>query len=230
MSIGPLYRACAASGLIRFYFWRSPHRPWRSHAICPDCLATMIIITLLLVIVVILKARQPFQGPRGWPIVGHLPYLLQRDFHRVIRSWSDRYGAVYGMHVLGLPGFVVSDPASIGLVLCRTVDRPEVPKHTASYRELDVLWGGRSSIFTSDSNETWRLVRKSVASAFSSAMMRYGRDRQACNIMSLILPVGPLSLRVLGEPAQNSTTLCVAGSEQVCGGTWWTLTCSKAAV
>ena len=135
----------------------------------------MVIIILVLVILVAWKARQPSQGPWGWPIVGHLPYLLQRDFHRVIRSWSDSYGAVYGMHILGMPGVVVSDPASIGLVLCRTVNRPEVPKHTASYRELNVLWGGRSSIFTSNNDETWRLVRNSVASAFSSAMMRYGR-------------------------------------------------------
>ena len=144
--------------------------------VCLDYMASMIIIIVLLVILVTLKARQPSQGPGGWPIVGHLPYLLQRDFHRVIRSWSDRYGAVYGMQILGMPGVVLSDPASIGLVLCRTVDAPELPKHTASYRELNVLWGGKSSVFTSGSDETWRLVRKSVASAFSSAIMRYRRD------------------------------------------------------
>lgn len=134
----------------------------------------MIIVALLLVAYLTLRHRHPTYGPWGWPIVGHLPYLLQKDFHRVLRSWSERYGAVYKIHILGMNGVVVSDPASISLVLCRTVDRTEVPKHTSSYRELNVLWGGRPSIFTSDSDETWRLVRKSVASAFSSAMMRYG--------------------------------------------------------
>jgi len=132
----------------------------------------MVIIAIVLMLLVSLQQQPRDDGPSGWPIVGHLPYLLRRDFHRILRSWSEQYGAVYKIRVLGMPGVVVSDPASVGAVLCRTSDIAEVPKHDVSYRELNALWGGRPSLFTSASDETWRAVRKSVASAFSSARMR----------------------------------------------------------
>ena len=141
-------------------------------ALCADSSVNMFVTAVLLILFVALKHRQRIHGPWGWPIAGHLPYLLQKDFHRVLRSWTDRYGAVYRIQILGMSGVVVSDPASIGLVLCRTADSAEVPKHAVSYKELNLLWGGKPSLFTSDSHETWRLVRKSVASAFSSALMR----------------------------------------------------------
>ena len=129
-------------------------------------------LALLILLFGLTERSHQHRGPRGWPIVGHLPFLLQKDFHRVLRSWSHDFGAVYRINVLGMPGVVVTDPASVATILCRSKEVPEVPKHDVSYRHLNILWGGKSSLFTSSSNETWKLVRKAVASAFSSAKMR----------------------------------------------------------
>jgi cytochrome P450 len=134
----------------------------------------MVILAAALVVLLFLLAKRSHhhRGPRGWPIVGHLPFLLRKDFHRVLRSWSHDYGAVYRINIFGMPGVVVTDPASIATILCRSKEVSEVPKHDVSYRELNILWGGKPSLFTSSTNETWKLVRKAVASSLSSAKLR----------------------------------------------------------
>ena len=133
----------------------------------------VVLLWLLTYVVLSFRKRARNSGPSGWPAVGHLPYLLQRDFHKVLQSWSTRFGGAYRVSILGMPGYIISDPVAITSVLCRAKERHEVPKHLRSYKELDVLWGGYPSIFTSASDDNWRLVRKTVAPAFSIANMRY---------------------------------------------------------
>lgn len=135
----------------------------------------IIIVTICLLVYVLCssRGREVSVGPAGWPIIGHLPYLLRPNFHRILRSWSDMYGPMYKINVFGMPGIILSDPAAIRTVLCRSKETLEVPKHVTSYKELNALWGGKPSLFTSEhGDETWRLVRKAVAPAFSTANVR----------------------------------------------------------
>ena len=133
----------------------------------------VVFLWLLTYVLLSLRKRACNSGPSGWPAIGHLPYLLQKDFHKVLQSWSTRFGGAYRVSILGMPGYIISDPVAITSVLCRAKERHEVPKHLASYKELNVLWGGYPSIFTSASDDNWRLVRKTVAPAFSTANLRY---------------------------------------------------------
>jgi cytochrome P450 len=116
-------------------------------------------------------------GPPGHPIIGHLLQLLRPDFHRVLSRWAEKYGGVYRISILGLQGVVVSDPEAIARVLGRDRGITEIPKHLASYSQLNLLWGDvhQHSIFTGPTSETWRLVRRAVSPCFSSANIRHTR-------------------------------------------------------
>ncbi|KAK9812852.1 hypothetical protein WJX72_004712 [[Myrmecia] bisecta] len=106
-------------------------------------------------------------------IVGHMLDVLAPNFHRVFTRWAGQYGGIYRISVMGFPGVVVSDPEAVSHILGRA-GCIDLPKHTASYQVLDLLWGnkGAHSIFTSLSNEDWRDVRKAVSSSFSSVNVR----------------------------------------------------------
>ena len=114
-------------------------------------------------------------GPPGIPFIGHLQQVLQPNFHRILSAWSERYGGIYSISILGLQGVVVSDPEAIAQVLGRDGSENEVPKHLASYAQLNLLWGGvhQHSIFTGLSTNTWRLVRRAVSPCFSTANIRH---------------------------------------------------------
>lgn len=100
--------------------------------------------TVATVIYTVLKARskgntawQQLRGPPSRPIVGHLLELLSPSFHRTLSSWAGRYGTVYRINILGLPGLVVSDPAIVSQVLGR--HGHDLPKNVQSYHTLDLV-------------------------------------------------------------------------------------------
>ena len=105
---------------------------------------------------------QQIPGPPGTPLLGHLLQILRPDFHRTLTAWSEEYGGVYRISILGLAGIVVSEPGAIARVLGRDGLTQEIPKHLASYKQLNLLWGSEQqhSIFTGLSTDTWRLDGK----------------------------------------------------------------------
>ena len=142
-----------------------------------------VIIVLLIVLIATIvhrtfrraSAGTCIPGPPGSPVIGHLQQILQPHFHRILSAWSEQYGGIYSISILGLQGVVVSDPEAIAQVLGRGRSENEVPKHLASYSQLNMLWGGlhQRSIFTDLSTSTWRLVRRAVSPCFSTANIRH---------------------------------------------------------
>ena len=114
-------------------------------------------------------------GPPGAPFIGNLYDLLRSDFHRVLNHWAEQYGGLYKIDLLGLQGVVVSDPSAIAQILGRVRGSSEIPKHTLSYKQLNLLWGDidQYSIFTGHSTELWKTVRKALSPCFSPASIRY---------------------------------------------------------
>ncbi len=137
-------------------------------------IATALIAFIVVAVLLGFRNAPQVNGPRGLPILGHLRELLRPDFHRVLSDWADVYGGIYRISILGLPGVVVSDPQAIAQVLGRDTGTA-VPKHLASYQQLNLLWGslGQHSIFTGSNTDLWRAVRKAVSPCFSSANVRY---------------------------------------------------------
>lgn len=137
-------------------------------------IATCIISAVLSFLYRQSRGGRRIPGPPGHPIIGHLLHILQPSFHRMFSAWSKEYGGIYGIRVLGLQGLVVSDPEAIAQVLGRDKGVAEIPKHLASYSQLNLLWGGvqQHSIFTGPTSEIWRLVRRAVSPCFSSANIR----------------------------------------------------------
>ena len=138
-------------------------------------------------------------GPKGTPFLGHLQELLRPNFHRVLSDWADVSGGIYKISILGLPGVVVSDPQAIAQVLGRDTGTA-VPKHLASYQQLNLLWGslGQHSVFTGTNTDLWRAVRKAVSPCFSSANVR-------------------LVHGTTGDPALKTLcrSSCLAGNERI---------------
>ncbi len=136
---------------------------------------SLIVLSVFLVVAVLpWSRRQPeIPGPKGTPLIGHLRELLRPDFHRVLSEWAIIYGGIYRISILGLPGVVVSDPQAVAQVLGRDTCSA-IPKHLASYQQLNLLWGSlrQYSIFTGPNTELWRAVRKAVSPCFSSANVR----------------------------------------------------------
>lgn len=84
----------------------------------------------------ILLSRIP--GPKGHVISGHLRHLLQRDYHRTLACWSEVYGQIFRINILGVQGLVISDPKVIASLLGQDRGVNAVPKLRA-YQELDMV-------------------------------------------------------------------------------------------
>ncbi len=138
-------------------------------------ITSVVLISLILVAAILpwLRRQPVIPGPKGTPLIGHLREVLRPDFHRILSEWASVYGGIYRINILGLPGVVVSDPQAVAQVLGRDTGSA-IPKHLASYQQLNLLWGSlrQYSIFTGSNTELWRAVRKAVSPCFSSAKVR----------------------------------------------------------
>ena len=54
-------------------------------------------------------------GPRAWPLIGHIPYLLKEPW-RVFYEFSNKYGIVYVIRLWFKPMLVVSDPELVKIM------------------------------------------------------------------------------------------------------------------
>ena len=140
---------------------------------------TVVFVLALLASRVRARLESQIPGPKGTPFLGHLQDLLRPNFHRVLSDWADLYGGIYKISILGLSGVVVSNPQAIAQVLGRDTGTA-VPKHLASYQQLNLLWGslGQHSVFTGTNTDLWRAIRKAVSPCFSSANVRQAQVTQ----------------------------------------------------
>jgi len=47
------------------------------------------------------KRLGDFPGPRGWPIVGNVPQVENKVFHRNLTEWSKEFGGIYKINLMG---------------------------------------------------------------------------------------------------------------------------------
>ncbi|KAG2434429.1 hypothetical protein HYH02_012259 [Chlamydomonas schloesseri] len=112
-------------------------------------------------------ARLP-QPPVGDWVLGHVKYLLRKDYHRVILGWAKQYGKIFKLRILNEWTVVITDPAAAAQVLAT------VPGRTHNYKHIDEVLGGpgKISMFGTPDEVHWRNARKTTAPAFSMANVR----------------------------------------------------------
>jgi hypothetical protein len=76
--------------------------------------------------------------PPGRLFTGHLFDLLMPSYHRTLHLWSQMYGEIFRINVLGLHGLVVCCPKIISHILGQERGTAELPKLHA-YHELDMV-------------------------------------------------------------------------------------------
>jgi hypothetical protein len=81
-------------------------------------------------------------GPPGYPIVGHIPYLLKEPWMR-FAGFTTTYGPLYKLWIWHKLFVVIADPALVKRVF---FDRRAIyPKDNWSYKFFECVGGGAGS-------------------------------------------------------------------------------------
>jgi cytochrome P450 len=111
--------------------------------------------------------RIPGPWKHAWPVVGNLLECLRPDFHRVLLSWSDKYGGIARAQFLNQPALIVTDPAALAAIMGR--GEGAMDKAALTYAPVNRMCTphGDVNLLTSAADDSWKAVRKAVAVSFS---------------------------------------------------------------
>ena len=105
--------------------------------------------------------------PRGWPVLGNLFQLRDRQCHLNLENWIREFGPAFRFTVFGINALVVSDHAVVTDILRR---RPEVFRRNEGIvgilKELKI-----DGLFTAE-GDVWRKQRKPVMRGLSPDVVR----------------------------------------------------------
>ncbi|KAJ4954939.1 hypothetical protein NE237_011722 [Protea cynaroides] len=96
-------------------------------------------------------------GPRGWPILGYLPYLTKGNIHGILFNLSKTYGPFYSLPLGQKPGIVITSPEVAQEILKHK--EASFSSRTITEAVRTITYDATSCVFVPHS-ERWRLLRK----------------------------------------------------------------------
>lgn len=104
-------------------------------------------------------------GPKGYPLIGSLLEFPKTFGYHKFKEWSDTYGPIFQVNLLGKTHIVISDEEVANDLLAlrgaHYSDRPRLVMHHE-------LVSGGGNLGTSPQNKYWRNARKFAAATLSS--------------------------------------------------------------
>jgi cytochrome P450 len=99
-------------------------------------------------------------GPPGFPIIGHIPFLLSKPWLR-FQQYYERYGKVFKIFLWTEPMIFINDPGAIKDILVMKMDN--FRKDKASYNVFGGVLG--QGLVTAE-GERWKVGRKIMSPTF----------------------------------------------------------------
>lgn len=130
------------------------------------------------------KGLKPLPGPKGYPFLGSLLEFPKTFSYHKFKEWSDQYGPIYQVNILGKTHVVISseDIANDLLALrgAHYSDRPPIVM-------LHELISANGNLGTTPLNKYWRNSRKLSAAALSSTSLKKWNAMQIDEAARLVL-------------------------------------------
>lgn len=139
-----------------------------------ETVVAVAVLALLLTTLAVLKRRSRFDLdviPGPWrhapPLVGNVLECLRPDFHRVLLSWSNKYGGICRVKFLWQDALVVTDPAALAAIMGR--GEGAMDKAAVAYAPINKMCDphGNANLLTSAADDSWKAIRKAVAVSFA---------------------------------------------------------------
>ncbi|CAL5219591.1 g1454 [Coccomyxa viridis] len=137
------------------------------------------------------RVKQYPGPPSDSLFLGNTQPARRMDRHNLFTEWSNKYGPVVRRRFLDINILQVTDPA----IIAEALRSKELDKKTVS-DALNYFAGPHAlpTLLTAESTERWKVVRKAVATAFSTANMKaeFPNIRAACSqLIEVLKTVGP---------------------------------------
>ena len=138
------------------------------------CLLTAIAVVIVLALIYWFGVKDyavlsdiPINGPKPWPYLGNVPdIILDGGFHKTLWKNFKRFGRVHKFYVGRRPGFVVTDPEMIKIILVKEFDkfrnRPRFIKFNPPL----------SYVLPATQDDAWKRIRTIMTPTFSAAKLR----------------------------------------------------------
>ncbi|OAL36788.1 hypothetical protein AYO20_03843 [Fonsecaea nubica] len=111
---------------------------------------------------------KPLPGPKGYPFLGSVLEFPKTFSYHKFKEWSDIYGPIFQVNILGATHIVISDVEIANDLLAlkgaQYSDRPPIVM-------LHELVSGNGNLGTSPLNKYWRNARKLAAARLSSTSL-----------------------------------------------------------
>ncbi|KAK9807492.1 hypothetical protein WJX72_000759 [[Myrmecia] bisecta] len=149
-------------------------------ALAQQCCAGLFVIVCTLAVLRLaqwyrkLQILQRLPHPKGRWLLGSVADIASPTHHKWLTACAAELGGIFSLRLAVINAVIVTDPHLVAEVLSRS---GEVEKSVDSvYSHFNVLLHakGLPNIFTSRTDDYWKLVRKSVAPAFNPKNIRKG--------------------------------------------------------
>ncbi|PTQ47889.1 hypothetical protein MARPO_0007s0252, partial [Marchantia polymorpha] len=141
---------------------------------------------------VILRKETGIPGPRGWPVIGHLPLLHRKKIvHQTLMNLAQKYGPLYELRLGMLKVLVISSPDLAKEILkiqdASFADRPfTIIGELIGYQRKDIIF--------SPTDDHWRFMRK-LGSEFMSSKAIQKQQHHAIFFSPIVLGSKGIELR-----------------------------------
>ncbi|OAE28628.1 hypothetical protein AXG93_1335s1200 [Marchantia polymorpha subsp. ruderalis] len=136
---------------------------------------------------VILRKETGIPGPRGWPVIGHLPLLHRKKIvHQTLMNLAQKYGPLYELRLGMLKVLVISSPDLAKEILkiqdASFADRPfTIIGELIGYQRKDIIF--------SPTDDHWRFMRKLGSEFMSSKAIQKQQDLLIAGIDSTSITI-----------------------------------------
>ncbi len=160
------------------------------------------------------KGLKPLPGPRGYPMIGSILEFPKTFSYHKFKEWSDQYGPLIKINILGTTHVVISDDRIANDLLAlrgaNYSDRPPIVM-------LHELVSHNGNLGTCPQNKYWKNSRKLAAATMSSTTLEVWNDVQVEEAARLVceLAADPGKYEYLFERYSSIITLRILYDKKV---------------